>query len=297
MAYIPEYLHTIQDIQVRPRVYIDTVVDALNRVNRNFAAIQRDLQAVSTQQAWQTAVLTTGLINAPTQANVADRFLIINEPPTGDPWDGHRYDIARVVSVDPVVWAFDTPDAGWRLCDISSNTDWVYTGEYWVRSSGYTIHELLLGLYGGNNEGHWHLTHEEYVAALGAIGMGDYSPKALCAQFDQDSPTSHVIGTIPPDAIITRIVCTVITASITGSPTISIGTATDAERFMATTEVTLDTTGIYEQDFQLVDADGGEDLEPVDVYLFITADSAEFEGNLFIKWEKAEWSLLDGGII
>ena len=296
--FVPKKINLQNNLAARPRVYQDNHYEAFSKVNANLDLLADQVFAATNESIWQDPVITAGLAEAPT-AGVAlgMRFLITSEPPEGNPWDGHLNNIATASQIAPIVWTFETPESRWRLAVLDMNAEVVFTGERWVQATSPPYHDSLPGLLGGAVGGAYHISLEEYRTLLAAIGKGTYSPKAMCIQFSEASPVSEAIATLPPDAVITRMAVYVITAATAGAPTISLGDNEDPERYMETTVADLTTVGAYEKAFALAteEIDGGEELGPAQVYLYVTADSQTFHGNLFLQYEPAEWVILDGG--
>jgi hypothetical protein len=255
--------------------------------------------AASAGPMWQLPVLTSTVTAAPTTGVEAGmRFLILSQPDEGDPWEGHSNDIATAAFVEPSVsWTFEEPETGWRLAVLDINAEVVYGGDGWIQATAAPYHDSLPGLLGGATNGAYHLSLEEYKTVLAAIGKDIYSPKAMCIQFSEASPVSEIVAVMPPEAVITRMAVYVTDAAAAGAPTISLGDDEDPERYMEASVADLTTEGAYEKAFALAteEVDGGEELGPAQVYLYVTPDSQTFHGNLFLQYEPAEWVIIDGG--
>ncbi len=297
--FVPQKINLRNNLAARPRIYQDNHYEAFSKINANLDLIADQVFAATNESIWQDPVITAGLSAAPTAGvTVGMRFLITSESAEGEPWEGHLNDIATALEVDPaIVWTFETPEPRWRLAVLDMNAEVVFTGERWIQATSPPYHDSLMGIHGGAVGGAYHLNLEEYRTLLAAIGKEIYSPKALCVQFSEASPASEIIATVPPDAVITRMAVYITTAATAGAPTISLGDDEDPERYMETTVADLTTLGAYEKAFALATAevDGGEELGPCQVYLYVTPDSQTFHGNLFLQYEPAEWVILDGG--
>lgn len=297
--FVPTKIKLRTNLAARPREYQDNHYEAFAKVNANLDALADEILAGSISPTWKQPALTATLSEAPTVAvEEGMRFLIVSEPPLGDPWEGHLNDVAVASVVDPaIVWQFETPAAGWRLAVLDLNAEFVFSGTAWIQATAMLQHDALPGVNGGATNGAYHLSLEEYKTVLAAIGKDIYSPRAMCIQFNEASPVSEVVAVTPPEAVITRMAVYVTDAAVAGAPTISLGDGTDPERYMESTVVDLTTAGAYEKAFALATAevDGGEDLGPCQVYLYVTPDSQTFHGNLFLQYEPAEWVIIDGG--
>lgn len=297
--FVPHKINLRSNLAARPRIYQDNHYEAFAKINANLDALADLTLIESTGPIWKLPALTANLSEAPTLAvEEGMRFLIVSEPPLGDPWEGHLNDVAVASAVEPaIVWQFETPGPGWRLAVLDLNAEFVFSGTSWIQATAALHHDALPGLKGGATNGAYHLSLEEYKTVLAAIGKDIYSPKAMCIQFSEASPANEAIAALPPDAVITRMAVYVTTAAAAGTPTISLGDDEDPERYMETTVADLTAVGAYEKAFALATAevDGGEELGPARVTLYVTAESQTFHGNLFLQYEPAEWVIIDGG--
>lgn len=82
-----------------------------------------------------------------------------------------------------------------------------------------------------------------------ALAAGLKFKKIGTVGFADTSATAKTLGTVPAGAMIVKFICDVTTAFNSGtSDTIAIGNADTANAYMATTDITTHTVGVYAKD-------------------------------------------------
>ena len=138
----------------------DLVVEALTKVNENFAQIDGAIHSALNGLDPQNSVLTKSLSAAPTTGSaVGARYIVAATPGSGDPWHGHVDHVAELTATTPAyAWEFIVPNKGFNLTVEDENLEYVFTDTGWWSRPVAKTHNTLSGLQGGSNDERYHLS-------------------------------------------------------------------------------------------------------------------------------------------
>lgn len=134
---------------------VGTPADGTDAANKDY--VDSAVQGL----VWQEPIINE-LDTPPVTPTTGDRYLVIATA-TGA-WAGHENDIAEW---DGDSWVFYTPEDGWAVWNMTTDTQKNFNGTAWVQFGSTVSHNNTSGLQGGTTDEYYHLDEDEHGALTG----------------------------------------------------------------------------------------------------------------------------------